>query len=46
MAGDTFWQLGDTMQSNGQKSHDDGHTIYYGSSDWACLVTDHIKRIG
>lgn len=44
MAGDTFWQLGDT--ANGQKTHDDGHTIYYGSSDWTCLVTDHVKRIG
>ncbi|OAL50136.1 glycoside hydrolase [Pyrenochaeta sp. DS3sAY3a] len=46
MAGDTFWQLGDTIKSTGQQTHNDGHTIYYGSSDWKCLVDDHIKRIG
>ncbi|KAH7075696.1 glycoside hydrolase superfamily [Paraphoma chrysanthemicola] len=46
MAGDAFWQLGDKYPSNGQQSHNDGYTIYYGSSDWTCLVTDHIKRIG
>jgi mannan endo-1,4-beta-mannosidase len=46
MAGDTFWQLGDTIQSSGQKTSDDGNTIYYGTSDWTCLVTDHIKKIG
>ncbi|CAG9949782.1 unnamed protein product [Clonostachys rosea f. rosea IK726] len=44
MAGDAFWQLGDTI-STGQ-THNDGNTIYYGSSDWQCLVTDHVAAIG
>ncbi|KAF2689719.1 glycoside hydrolase family 5 protein [Lentithecium fluviatile CBS 122367] len=46
MAGDLFWQLGDTIQSTGQLTHNDGHTIYYGSSDWKCLVDQHVKNIG
>jgi len=46
MAGDMFWQLGDRIPSTGQMSHDDGHTIYYESSDWTCLVTNHIQAIG
>lgn len=46
MAADLFWQLGDTIPSTGLSSHNDGNTIYYGSSDWTCLVTDHIRRIG
>lgn len=44
MAGDLFWQLGDTL-STGQSS-DDGNTIYYGSDDWTCLVTEHVEDIG
>ncbi|KAF2834165.1 glycoside hydrolase family 5 protein [Patellaria atrata CBS 101060] len=43
MGADLFWQLGDTL-STGQ-THNDGHTKYYGSSDWTCLVTNHIKAI-
>ena len=46
LAADLFWQLGDTVPSTGQVTHDDGHTIYYGSADWTCLVTDHVKKIG
>ncbi|KAF2272794.1 glycoside hydrolase [Westerdykella ornata] len=46
MAGDLFWQLRDTIRSTGQQTHNDGHMIYYGSSDWKCLVDEHIKRIG
>lgn len=45
LAADLFWQLGDTVPSTGQVTHDDGHTIYYGSADWTCLVTDHVKKI-
>ncbi|KAI3324489.1 carbohydrate-binding module family 1 [Xylariaceae sp. AK1471] len=44
MAGDLFWQLGTTL-SNGQTSND-GNTIYTGSSDWTCLVTNHVAAIG
>ncbi|KEY64236.1 hypothetical protein S7711_09029, partial [Stachybotrys chartarum IBT 7711] len=29
MAGDAFWQYGDTISTG--TSHDDGHTVYYGS---------------
>ncbi|KZM18674.1 Mannan endo-1,4-beta-mannosidase [Ascochyta rabiei] len=46
MAADLFWQLGDTIPSTGALTSNDGNTIYYNSSDWTCLVTDHIKKIG
>ncbi|EHL01052.1 putative Mannan endo-1,4-beta-mannosidase F [Glarea lozoyensis 74030] len=41
---DLFWQWGDQL-STGQ-THNDGNTIYVGSSDFQCLVTDHVKAIG
>lgn len=44
VAADMFWQYGDTL-STGETS-DDGNTIYYGSSDFTCLVTDHVEAIG
>lgn len=44
MAADLFWQFGDTISSG--KSHDDSFTIYYGDSDWKCLVDDHVSAIG
>ncbi|GAB1319549.1 mannan endo-1,4-beta-mannosidase [Madurella fahalii] len=43
MAGDMFWQWGDQL-STGQ-THNDGHTVYYGSSLATCLVTDHVRAI-
>lgn len=43
IAADLFWQLGDTI-STGQTS-DDGNTIYYGSSDWEVLVTEHVEAV-
>jgi mannan endo-1,4-beta-mannosidase len=46
MAADLFWQLGDTIKSTGQQTSNDGNTIYYGTSDWTCLVTNHVKAIG
>lgn len=45
MGADSFWQLGDTVPSTGQLTPNDGFTIYYNTSDWTCLVTDHIKKI-
>lgn len=39
-----FWQDGDVI-SSGQTAND-GNTIYYGSSDWKGLVTDHVAAIG
>lgn len=44
MAADLFWQYGDTISTG--TSHDDGFTIYYGDSDWKCLVDDHVESIG
>jgi mannan endo-1,4-beta-mannosidase len=44
MGGDTFWQLGTTLSSG--QTHDDTFTIYVGTSDWQCLVTDHVQAIG
>ncbi|KAI1378605.1 carbohydrate-binding module family 1 [Hypoxylon crocopeplum] len=43
LAADLFWQLGTTL-STGQ-THNDGFTIYTGSSEWTCLVTNHIAAI-
>ncbi|KAJ5120976.1 Glycoside hydrolase superfamily [Penicillium bovifimosum] len=43
VAADLYWQYGDTL--SGGKSADDGHTIYYGTSDFTCLVTDHVAAI-
>ncbi len=43
MGADLFWQWGDKL-SNGQTAND-GNTIYYGSSDASCLITDHVKAI-
>jgi len=43
IAGDMFWQWGDTL-STGQ-THNDGHTIYYGSSDYQSLVVNHVDAI-
>jgi mannan endo-1,4-beta-mannosidase len=44
IAGDMFWQYGDTISSG--KTADDGNTIYYGTSDYTTLVTNHIAAIG
>jgi mannan endo-1,4-beta-mannosidase len=44
MGGDMFWQWGDKL-SNGQQTANDGNTIYYGSSDGTCLITDHVNAI-
>ena len=44
MGADLFWQYGDTISTG--KSHDDSFTIFYGDSDWKCLVDDHVSAIG
>lgn len=44
MAGDAFWQHGDRLSFG--LTHDDGHTKYYGSEEWTCLVKDHVAAIG
>lgn len=43
MAGDMFWQYGDNLSSG--KTPDDGFTIYYGTSDYSTLVTNHVKAL-
>ncbi|RWA05517.1 hypothetical protein EKO27_g9592 [Xylaria grammica] len=43
VSADLFWQLGTTLSSG--QTHNDGHTIYTGSSDWTCLVTNHVAAI-
>ncbi|KAF2497543.1 glycoside hydrolase [Lophium mytilinum] len=44
MAADLFWDEGDQLTSG--KTSDDGNTIFYGTSDWTCLVTNHVSAIG
>jgi mannan endo-1,4-beta-mannosidase len=43
IAGDMFWQYGDTLSSG--KTADDGNTIFYGTSDYTSLVTNHVSQI-
>ncbi|KAK0636977.1 glycoside hydrolase superfamily [Bombardia bombarda] len=43
MSADLFWQWGDRLSSG--QTHNDGNTIYYGSADATCLITDHVKGI-
>ncbi|PYI09427.1 endo-beta-1,4-mannanase [Aspergillus sclerotiicarbonarius CBS 121057] len=43
VSGDLFWQYGDQLSTG--ESPDDGNTIYYGTSDYTCLVTDHVAAI-
>ncbi|KAI0178763.1 glycoside hydrolase family 5 protein [Hypoxylon sp. FL1284] len=43
VAGDLFWQLGTTLSTG--LTHNDGFTIYTGSSEWTCLVTNHVAAI-
>lgn len=40
---DMYWQYGTTI-SSGETSND-GYTIYTGTSDFTCVVTDHIADI-
>ncbi|KAF2090350.1 glycoside hydrolase family 5 protein [Saccharata proteae CBS 121410] len=41
---DCFWDFGAQLSTG--KSPDDGNTIFYGTSDYTCLVNDHVKAIG
>ncbi|KAJ5325140.1 uncharacterized protein N7506_008242 [Penicillium brevicompactum] len=43
VAADLYWQYGDTLSYG--LSPDDGNTFYYGTSEFTCLVTDHIANI-
>ncbi|PNP39198.1 hypothetical protein TGAMA5MH_08875 [Trichoderma gamsii] len=41
MGGDLFWQWGETFVSG----YGDSYSINYGSSDWQCVVQDHVAAI-
>jgi mannan endo-1,4-beta-mannosidase len=43
MAADMYWQYGDTISTG--KTSDDKNTVYRGTKNWDCLITDHGKRI-
>lgn len=43
IAGDLFWDFGTTLSWGTTNS--DGNTIFTGSDDWECLVTDHVAEI-
>ena len=43
MAGDAFWQWGDRISSG--QTPNDGNTVYYGTSDGTCMITDHVRAI-
>ncbi|KAL4734835.1 glycoside hydrolase superfamily [Aspergillus similis] len=43
IAADLYWQYGDTLSSGA--SPNDGNTLYYGSEEFECLVTDYIEAI-
>ncbi|PMD15614.1 glycoside hydrolase family 5 protein [Hyaloscypha hepaticicola] len=45
MAGDMFWQYGDTLPSCNCQTSNDGNTVYFNTSDWTCFVTNHIAAI-
>lgn len=40
---DLFWQYGDSLSSG--NSPNDDFTIYRGTDDYKCLVTDHVAGI-
>lgn len=43
IAADNFWDFGTTL-SWGQ-TNNDGNTIFTNTSDWTCLVTNHVAKI-
>jgi mannan endo-1,4-beta-mannosidase len=40
---DLYWQCGDKLSTG--NSPDDEFTVYYGSDDFKCVVTDHVAGI-
>ncbi|OMP85528.1 Mannan endo-1,4-beta-mannosidase A [Diplodia seriata] len=43
IAADHFWDFGTTLSWG--KTNDDGNTIFTNTSDWTCLVTNHVAKI-
>ncbi|KAK6531183.1 hypothetical protein TWF281_008008 [Arthrobotrys megalospora] len=42
-AGDMYWQFGETLSSG--QTHNDGFTIYYGSSEFNSLIVPHANAM-
>lgn len=45
IAGDLFWQYGDTLPSSNSQTSQDGNTVFYNGTNWDCMVTDHVDAI-
>ncbi|KAH8907638.1 glycoside hydrolase family 5 protein [Coniochaeta sp. PMI_546] len=45
IAGDLFWQFGDTLPSCNCQTSQDGNTVFYKQGNWDCMVTDHVAAI-
>lgn len=45
IAGDMFWQYGDTLPSSNTQTSQDGNTVFFNGTNWDCMVTDHIDAI-
>ncbi|KAH8886258.1 glycoside hydrolase family 5 protein [Thozetella sp. PMI_491] len=45
IAADLFWQYGDVLPSCNCQTSQDGNTVFYNGTNWACMVTDHIAYI-
>lgn len=45
IAGDMFWQYGDTLPSCNCKTAQDGNTVYVNGTNWDCMVTQHVAAI-
>ncbi|KAB5546947.1 glycoside hydrolase family 5 protein [Coniochaeta sp. 2T2.1] len=45
IAGDLFWQYGDTLPSCNCQTSQDGNTVFYKQGNWDCMVTSHVADI-
>ncbi|KUI69375.1 Mannan endo-1,4-beta-mannosidase A [Cytospora mali] len=45
IAGDLFWQYGDTLPSSGSQTSQDGNTVFFNGTNWDCMVTEHVDAI-
>ncbi|KAK3905071.1 glycoside hydrolase superfamily [Staphylotrichum tortipilum] len=45
IAGDMFWQYGDTLPSCNCQTSQDGNTVFYNQGNWDCMVTQHVAAI-
>jgi len=45
IAGDMFWQYGDTLPSCNCQTSQDGNTVFYNQGNWDCMVIEHVAAI-